>query len=345
MQLLIFSYAATYEVRNARIGFYCMDNSFVTEQFVSLFVGARSTFSTVYFYESYNQIAEALTNEKILFGLIIPDNFTESLLSGYPAKLQLILDGRKPNASSLAQGYVQEIIARFSAEYFAERSILKHFNKAVYPQIETRIWFNPNALSSWTFVPALVAVLSNIIVLMITALSIAREREMGTFDQLLVSPITSVEILIGKSFPALVIGFFEGVVMMFLITVLFQLPIGVQGMMMLAVVMVLFLLSIVGVGLFISAFVNTQQQAFLGAFAYQVPAILLSGFASPVENIKTGLQWVAKINPLQYMVTAARMIFLEQPSLSLIISTVWPLIPIAAVTLTAASLLFRKKLQ
>ena len=173
----------------------------------------------------------------------------------------------------------------------------------------------------------------------------ARERELGNFEQLLVSPLRPIEILIGKSIPALVLGFIEGVFMIFMAVVVFRLPITLRGFFMLLGVMFVFLLSVVGVGLFISSLAKTQQQGFLGAFTYKVPATLLCGFATPIENIPVWLRWVAYINPLQYMVTICRTIFLENPSIKLVVNMVWPLIPIGLTTLTAATILFRKKME
>jgi ABC-2 type transport system permease protein len=175
-----------------------------------------------------------------------------------------------------------------------------------------------------------------------TALSVAREKELGTFDQLLVSPLRAGEILVGKAVPAVALGGLEGTLMITMAVLVFRLPLSWHGLQVLLAAMPLFLIAVVGIGLFVSSLARTQQQGLLGAFTYQVPATLLSGFATPVENIALGLRWIAYVNPLQYMVSLARMAFLEDPGWDVVLGLIWPMVPIGLVSLTAAALLFRQ---
>ncbi len=339
IQLLVFSYAVTYEVRNVRVGIYTEDFGPVVHSLIARFQGAQRTIASVQLYASYRQLQQALLEQRILAGIRIQKDFSRKILAGMPETVQLLLDGRRANAAMILQGYVAKIVSRV-ARQFAPAQVQRSLH---FPSLVTRVWFNPNLLSTWSALPALVVILSNLVVLMITALTIARERELGTFEQLLVSPLTSYEVLIGKAIPPFVLGFVEGSLMMVLITVLFGLPLTFQSAVLLLLTLVPFLFSIVGVGLFVSSLASTQQQGLLGAFTYQVPAVLLSGFATPLDNIHPAIRWIADINPLQYAITATRVLFLEHPSAAFLVHLVAPLVPISIGTLTAAALLFRSK--
>jgi ABC-2 type transport system permease protein len=334
VQLLIFSFAATHEVRNVTLGIYAEDNGSAARELIDRFEAVPVTFSHIKYYNDLKEVKQAIDAQDILAAVHIGPTFSKNIEAGEHTSIQILLDGREANAALVVQGYINRIVQDFVSEWTSYREMHKTGGRHIRSTLVSRIWFNPNLNSTWSTVPALVGILSNLVVLMITALSVARERELGTFEQLLVSPLRPVEILIGKTMPALILGFVEGIFMMSMAVLIFRLPITLRGVLLLLGVMFLFLLSIVGVGLFISSLAKTQQQGFLGAFTYQVPATLLCGFATPIENIPDWLRWVAYVNPLQYMVTICRTIFLENPSITLVVSMVWPLIPIGLTTLT-----------
>jgi ABC-2 type transport system permease protein len=208
----------------------------------------------------------------------------------------------------------------------------------------SRAWFNPNLSSVWNTVPSLVGILTQLIGLLITALSVARERELGTFEQLLVSPLRPFEILVGKTVPALALGFGEGVLMAVMGGLVFRVPMVGSGV-LLGMSMFVFLLAILGIGLVISSVAKTQQQAILGAFTFMVPAVLLSGFATPVENMPAWLRWAAYGDPLRYFLILSKGVFLEGMDARVAAMNLWPLAVIAAVTLGAASWLFRHRME
>jgi ABC-2 type transport system permease protein len=183
-----------------------------------------------------------------------------------------------------------------------------------------------------------------LIALIVTGLSIARERELGTFDQLLVSPARPIEIIVGKTVPALVIGTFLASVMIAAGIFLFRIPFTGSLVWLLAAVM-LFILSMVGIGLVISSVCQTQQQAILGVFSITVPVVLLSGFVTPVENMSEFLQVVARVNPLTYYLEIVRGSFLKSLPPSEILNNAWPLALIALVTLSSAIVIVKRKLQ
>jgi ABC-2 type transport system permease protein len=193
-------------------------------------------------------------------------------------------------------------------------------------------------------VPNLIASIALLIGLIVTALSIARERELGTFDQLMVSPLRTHEILIGKLIPPMMIGLFHMTV--YILAAIFIFGIPLRGSLVLLYGSSLFYLaSVAGLGLFISALSMTQQQAILGAFLFMVPAMLLSGFATPIENMPSWLQPITVINPLRYFLVIVKGIFLKDIPLAEVWRQTWPLCAIAVVTLSAASWLFRRRLE
>nr|MBS0022315.1 ABC transporter permease [Gammaproteobacteria bacterium] len=201
-----------------------------------------------------------------------------------------------------------------------------------------------NLVSRWFIVPGIVGLLTLVVTTMVTGLSVAREREAGTFDQLLVTPLRPVEILVGKSIPGILIGLIEGSFILLLVVFWFEVPLrGSLGALYLG--MFLFLLSAVGIGLMISSLAVTQQQGILGAFLFLVPAVILSGFATPISNMPELVQYLTLINPLRYFMVILRGVFLEGNSYGLLIHQYWPMAIIALTTLSCAGWLFRHRMN
>jgi ABC-2 type transport system permease protein len=207
-----------------------------------------------------------------------------------------------------------------------------------------RVWFNPNFETTWSSVPNLVAILTTVLGLVVTALSVARERELGTFEQLLVSPLRPIEIIVGKTVPALLIGLVEVTGMLLVGVFLFRVPFH-GSIALLYASMLVYLAAVIGVGLFISSLSRTQQQAILGAFVFMVPAVLLSGFASPIENMPDWLQWVTLANPVRHFLVIVKGLFLKDLPAVEVARNLWPLALIAPLTLSAATWLFRRRLE
>ncbi|HEX3870049.1 MAG TPA: ABC transporter permease, partial [Pirellulales bacterium] len=207
-----------------------------------------------------------------------------------------------------------------------------------------RMWFNPNQTITWNTVPSLVAVLTTLMGLMITALSVARERELGTFEQLLISPLSALEIILGKTVPALMIGVGEATGMVLIGVFLFRVPFH-GSVVLLYASMLVYLVAVIGVGLFISSLAKTQQQAILGGFSFMVPAILLSGFASPVENMPDWLQIVSLADPIRYFIVIVKGLFLKNIGPEVVFENLWPMAIIGTVTLSSATWLFRHRME
>ena len=206
-----------------------------------------------------------------------------------------------------------------------------------------RAWFNPNFEPLWSAVPALFAALTAVVGFMVSSLAIARERELGTFEQLLVSPLQPVEILAGKTVPALLIALASATAMLALGWLVLDVPLR-GSLPALYLSMVVYLAAIIGIGLFISSLASTQQQAVIGLFIYMVPAVLLSGYATPVANMPDWLQWITQTNPITHFIIVCKGVFFKDVPIEVIFRHTWPMLVIAIVTLSGGTWLFRHRL-
>lgn len=339
LQMLVFSFAATEEVKNVPVAVLNKDVYGTYARDLLARVEGSPNFSRVEYLSSDADTAPAIDSRRVLMVIHINQDFSRNLAAGRPAEVQLLLDGRRSNAAQLTAGYASSIVDRYNEELAADRGRPPPASRVV-----SRVWFNPNMEPTWSTVPGLVAILSTTMGIMITGLSVARERELGTFEQLLVSPLSPGEIIIGKTVPALLIGTGEVTVMVLVGVWVFGVPLT-GSVPLLYASLVIYLAAVIGVGLFISSLAKTQQQAILGSFVFMVPAILLSGFASPIENMPPWLQAVTLANPVRYYVAILKGIFLKDMPAAEVLENLWPLAVIAAVTLSAASWLFRRRIE
>ena len=335
LQLLVFAFAATLEVRNVDIAVHNQDAGRWSYELVTRLEHA-GFINQVHHVTSNQELRGLIDQGKVTAALDIPVDFSRAMATGDSGQVQVLVDGRRSNSGQITVGYLSAIAAEVGAEANPEA--------APAVPVVVRNWFNPNLTYRWFIVPGLSGILAFFSALLITSLSIARERELGTFDQLLVSPVSTPEIIISKLLPALTIGTVLGLMMIAAAIVLFQIPFS-GSFLLLLISLVLFILSVVGIGLMISAISATQQQAILGAFAIGVPAVLVSGFATPVENMPTLLQWLAQAIPLTHFLIIVQGSFLKALPLSDILASLWPLAIIALVSLTMATVFVRGRLQ
>ena len=335
LQLLVFAFAATLEVRNVDIAVHNQDAGRWSHELVTRLDRAEFI-NQIHYVTDRRELRGLIDQGKVIAALDIPVDFSRAIAAGDSGQVQVLVDGRRSNSGQITVGYLSAIAAEVGAEV----------NPETVPAapVVVRNWFNPNLIYRWFIVPGLSGILAFFSALLITSLSIARERELGTFDQLLVSPTSTPEIIISKSLPALAIGTALGLLMIAAAIVLFQIPFS-GSFWLLLISLVLFILSVVGIGLMISAISATQQQAILGAFAIGVPAVLMSGFATPVENMPTLLQWLAQAIPLTHFLVIVQGSFLKALPLSDILASLWPLAIIALVSLTMATVFVRGRLQ
>ncbi len=336
VQLLIFAYAATLDVKNVSIGILNRDSGEKAFEFVQRFHGSP-IFSHIHYLKGVEEIAPFIDEQRGLMVVSIDETFSRFIDANKNAEVQLIFDGRKSNSAQILAGYATQIINDYNQEIHPSQ---KTHNIALVP----RNWFNPNLLYIWYNIPCLVATLSMLTCLVVTTQSVAREREVGTFDQLLVSPLSVWQILIGKTVPGILIGALEGLFMGAIGVFVFGVPFTGSFLLFLLALFV-FVTAISGMGLFISSLSATQQQAMLGSFTFMMPSILLSGFATPIENMPTWLQKVTYLIPLKYMLIINKGIFLKDMSSLFILQNIWPMALIGIITLVGSGMFFRKRFQ
>jgi len=347
IQLFIFSSAATMEVKNIAVALVDLDRGPYAADVQQRLAGSRS-FTRLPHYANVASARGALEREQVIGILVLPSGFSADLAARRPASAQLLLDGRRSNAAQITAQYVSAIMAAEGAPLSGAPAQPQAAggNAGLTPQPNAEVvidnWFNPNLDYRWFMLPNLVGMLSLGVALMITALSVARERELGTFDQTLVSPATPVEIALGKLLPPLFVASVQATLYLLIVTLLYGVPFRGNLLVFYAAVLT-FAEACAGVGLFISSLVHTQQQAFLGAFAVLLPFALLSGFATPVENMPWWLQFVTTINPLAHMLRLMQGLFLKDASVASLAQDLVKLLEIALCTTAAAVLLFRRK--
>jgi ABC-2 type transport system permease protein len=347
IQLFIFSSAATMEVKNIALAVVDLDRGPYAADVQQRLAGSRS-FTRLPRYANVASARGALEREQVIGILVLPSGFSADLAARRPTSAQLLLDGRRSNAAQITAQYLSTIMAAEGAPLSGApaepQAASGNAGLAPPPNAEVVIdnWFNPNLDYRWFMLPNLVGMLSLGVALMITALSVARERELGTFDQTLVSPATPVEIALGKLLPPLFVASVQATLYLLIVTLLYGVPFRGNLLVFYAAVLT-FAEACAGVGLFISSLVYTQQQAFLGAFAVLLPFALLSGFATPVENMPWWLQFVTTINPLAHMLRLMQGLFLKGASVASLAQDLVKLLEIALCTTAAAVLLFRRK--
>ena len=336
VQIFVFSYAITQEVKNVNLAVHNQDVG--KEGYVLMQRFEHSpTFKKVLKLSHREEIDPLLDNQHVLAVLVIPQDFSRKLYAEQQADVQILLDGRKPNAAPIVGGYAAKIINQFVQEHRTSEGV-----PGIH--LETRHWFNANLDPRRTTIPSLVCILALVLGIIISGLSIARERETGTFEQLLVSPLTPTEILLGKAIPALVLATFSAVLLIGITIFMMRIPLQGSFFLLLAS-LELFLLSIIGIGLFVSSLSLTQQQAILGVILVMPPFAMLSGFATPVENMPEWLQWITVVNPVRWYLVIVKGVFLKGMGAGEVFLNCIPLVFISLATLTTAGVMFRRRME
>lgn len=337
MQLIVFGFAATYDLNHVPIAIYNQDKGQFSRNLISKFEGSPN-FKIIQNISHDSEVAPLINNRNALLVLSIGSDFSADLLRGQQVSLQAIFDGRNSNTTMIASNYLQTILLDFNQTW-----LNKQGKATPKVNLEIRNWHNENLRSQWFIIPGIVGLLTLVVTLLVTALSVAREREAGTFDQLLVTPLHPYEILVGKAIPGIVIGLVEASIIILLAVLFFDIPLrGNIGALYLG--LILFILSATGIGLMISAISLTQQQAILGAFMFLVPAVILSGFSTPIANMPEVLQYLTLLDPLRYFLIIVRGVFLEGDSYAILFNQFWPMAIIAGFSLSFAGWLFRHRM-
>ena len=340
IQLFIFSYAITLDVKNASLAILNHDTG-IEAQSVIKNVVSTPVFTKVITVKNEEQIRDALDKQIVSAALVFPPNFSETAAgrSAQPAPIEIIADGRRANASPILVGYLQKMIQADITGRMRERGAAADTGGI---SVVTRHWFNPNLLPRLAFIPALICILCTVVGTILSGLSVAREREIGTFEQLLVCPLTSFEILVGKTLAVMLLTTVTAAFLALIIIYFFGISLKAP-IIYFFLSTEIFLLAVIGVGLFVSSLVTTQQQAVLGCILVLPPSIMLSGFATPIENMPALMQWITVANPVRWFLIVIKGLFLRGMAPEAIFENLWPMLVIAAVTLSAAGFMFKRR--
>ncbi len=344
-QLIIFGYAANLDVKDIAIAFRDLDRTVDSRQLIYRFLGSKY-FKVIDYPEDISTIEALLKKGKIILSIEIPSGFSKRIKKGDTANIQIIVDGTESNTALIALGYINQILSEFSRETMFQklnREGMARFEE-VGVTIESRIWFNSNLESRFFYIPGVIASIAFIIPIILTAQAIVREREMGTLEQIMVTPIRPWELILGKTIPFAMIGFIDVVLIAIIGITWFKVPFrGNPAILLLG--SFLFLTSSIGIGLFISTISSTQQQAQISTFFFAIPAFILSGFAFPLENMPEWLQYVTYLSPLRYFLIIIRGVFLKGVGLEILASQMIPLAILGGVMFLISSLRFKKRLK
>jgi ABC-2 type transport system permease protein len=332
IQLILFGFATTLEVRNIDLGVVNRDTGVASERFLAA-VAAVGNVRAIRTYRDEAALAEAIEQRAVLGGLLIPPDLSARAARQDSAEIGLLLDGRRINAAQIVAGYLGEVAAQTGATLRADGT-------SATPQLAVRHWYNANLEFRWFTLPGMITLITTVLVLSVSVQAIARERESGTWDELMALPMRHWEILAGKCVPAFTVGLFNGVLYVAIIPLVSDVPFnGSLGLMVLA--LACFSLAVTAIGLSISTLAQNQQQAFLGGFLVIVPMMLLSGYASPVDAMPPWLQPVARVDPLSHMLVICHGLFLKAMPAAMVMDQIWPMLAVAACALVLATMLLK----
>jgi ABC-2 type transport system permease protein len=320
VQVLVIGYAVSTDVQHVRTALYDLDNSQESRELTAQFVRS-GYFDIIEPIRNDAAARRALDRNDVTVVLRFNHGFAEDLRAGRTAPFQILIDGTDSNTASIAMGYATKIATAYSSRAMAQRvdRTLGRDGRTSRIELRRRAWFNENLESRNFFVPGVLVIVVALSTLLLTSMAVVREREIGTMEQIIVTPIRPFEFILGKTVPFALIGFAD-VAMVSLIGV-FWFDVPIRGnLLLLALGTGLFLMNRLGVGLFVSTISGTQQQAMMGVFCYFFPVMLLSGFAFPIANMPEVVQWATLLNPIRYFLVIVRAIFLKNVGLDVL----WP---------------------
>ena len=338
LQSLIFGYAATYDLNRVPYAVLDQDRSAASAELLAGMSGSH-VFHQVADLHRAQDIRTYIDSKRALVVVQIPQGFQRDLETGQEADVQVIADGRNSNTAGVASAYLGAVVDQFNADWRSDHAL-----PPPPVQVVARAWYNPNLETRWNMIPGMIGTLTLLQTMLLTTMSVAREREQGTFDQLLVTPLSPTEIMIGKAVPCMLIGLVQATGVLVVAELWFRIPF-VGSLVTLYAGLVFFLLAAVGIGLLLSSFAATQQQAMLYGLLLIMPFSLLSGLTTPLGNMPLPLQYFTMINPLRYAIDITQRVYLEGVGLDHLGQDLIPLTIISAVTLVGGAWMFRQRLQ
>ncbi|MBE7549341.1 transport permease protein [Candidatus Kuenenia stuttgartiensis] len=342
LQTLVFGYAVTTDVRNITTAVYDLDNTVVSRELTARFVQS-GYFKVIEYVSDERRIRELVDRGKVRAVIHMNAGFAGNLRAGRSVQLQLIVDGTDSNTAGVILDYSAKIVAQFSKKILITRLTLVKgaYQMPAGVDMQTRAWFNENLESRNFYVPGVIAIIVMLITLMLTSMAVVREKEIGTIEQIMVTPIRQIEFILGKTVPFALIGFADVILITVIGVFWFEVPIR-GNLFLLFFATALYIMTTLGIGLFISTVSQTQQQAMMSTFFFYFPAVLLSGFMFPIANMPRAIQWLTYLNPLRYFLEIIRGIFLKGIGTEILWPQMLALMVMGILTLWFASRRFQK---
>jgi ABC-2 type transport system permease protein len=343
-QLFVFGYAVTTDVRHVATALLDQDRSVQSRELAERF--ARSGYFDIVRRPDGPAAVDALLDDGVVqAALVVPRGFAEDLAAERTARVQLLIDGSDSMTAGMVAGYAGGVAGEYSARIAAERLERLRSRVQRVPAVEerTRVWYNPELKSVNYMVPGVLSMILFLVTMLLTSMAIVKEREIGTLEQLVVTPITPAELIVGKTLPYIAIGFIDMLLVLALSTFWFRVPIA-GSVTLLFSLSIVFIFTSLGLGLFISTISLTQQQAMMTTFFFMLPSILLSGFMFPIANMPRAIQLVTYLIPLRYFLVIVRGIFLKGNDIGVLWPQVAVLLAFGVGILGLSALRFRKRL-
>ena len=344
-QLIILGYAANMDVNTVHTAVFDQDHSPASRNLVQRFEHS-GYFKVDDYVDSYREVNRDINDNKVLWALVIPKDFEKNINTMHAAPVQAIFDGSDGNKASIAFGYIQGIVTNYSKNILLQLSDKSGRKISVGSMVpEVRVWYNPELKTRVFMVPSITGLILAIITTILMSMAIVKEREIGTLEQLIVTPIKPWQLIIGKMIPFIILGFLDAMIV--LGVMVFWFGIGIKGsFLFLMAASFIFVLSTLGIGLFISTVSKTQQQAMMVAqFGIMMPMLYLSGFAFPIENMPKILQYISYLVPVRYFITILRGVILKGASFTQMLPEFSILLLIGIIILVASALRFHKRLS
>ncbi len=346
IQLIFLGYAANLDVENVKMVVFDQDRTSASREFISRFTSS-GYFEIVDNVSNYKELENKLNRAEAILGLVISQDFEKNIARRKTASLQAIFEGSDGNQASIAAGYVQMIVTKFSKDVATEFMNLsgRKISPAGNLSAEVRVWYNPEMKTRNYMVPGIVGLLVSLVTLVLTSLAIVKEKEIGTMEQLIVTPIKPYQLIAGKLIPFTILGLTSVIIVLLAMRIIFAIPVkGSEGFLLLSAF--LYILSTLGIGLFVSTISKTQQQAMMIAvFAVMMPMIFLSGFAFPIENMPKIIQYISYVIPLKYFNVIIRGVILKGLSFADLWVNALVLLIMGIFILILSSLRFQRRLD
>ncbi|HUB32556.1 MAG TPA: ABC transporter permease [Bryobacteraceae bacterium] len=352
VQLIVFGFAVNLDVDHVRLGWMDMDRSPLSRDLRARFESS-GRFDVVAQPASEVEVQDALDRGDAQAVVRVLPNFERDIRRGRPTEVQVLVDGTNSNTASLVSAYAQTILADFSGAVTPMTQNVRMLTRSpgaavnlAAPQVaaRTRVWFNPDLYSRNYFVPGVVANIIMMVTIMLTAMAIVREKEIGTMEQLMVTPVRPIELMLGKTLPFAVVGIADVAMISTAALVIFHTPFR-GNVLLLVFCSLLFLMTSLGAGLFLSTISHTQQQAMMMNFFFTMPAFMLSGFAFPIRNMPVVVQWFTYLNPLRYFMEIVRGLFLKGVGIGILWPQMLALAVYGVTVMTLSALRFHKSLD